>query len=135
MPFKEDSQTHSAQGTFLLRHNSDGEVETVDPSINASGAVTFIPETYALLLPIANTEYFWDLTGVSRLEFFCRTSQDIRYGFTTNVTQSVNYRTCLSTQEKTLDFGMGWYMGNIYFACASNDAIVELEIWKHSDAD
>ena len=130
--YREDNQARTVTGVVILRRNDRGELEPADSSISGK---KFSPKTKALLLPVANDEYEYPITGISKVEISCRTLQDIRYGYSPGITQTDDYRTIRAGQEKSLDFGTNAYLGSLYFACSSDDAILEIETWSFVDAD
>lgn len=111
---------------YVVDYETDGSV--VGNGDGSPRVVAFEPEIRAIALP-PDTETAVDITGASRVEFSCRTENEVRYGYESGSTQGTSYRTLRVGDEKYLDFGMGRYLGNLYFSCTVA-VVIELEVWK-----
>ena len=112
---------------YVADYETDGSVVAGGDGTNE--VIAFSPEIRAIALS-PDTEIAVDITGASRVEFRCRTENEIHYGYESGATQGNNYRTLKVDDEKYLDFGMGQYLGSLYFSC-SVAVEIELEVWKN----
>lgn len=114
-----------AQIVYSIPYDSEN-AGTTEPTI-FTGAIA-----PPLVLAIANQEYLFAVSQAMRIEFFCRTDDEVRYAYQEGGTHlpGLGYRTLRPGSEKDLNFGNGYFDGTLYFASSTAGAVIELEVWS-----
>jgi hypothetical protein len=145
MPFgryaPNSKEFEGAQIVYVRDYNTDGSLVGLgggdgdgDASVSRVFAGAIAPP---LILEVANEEYPFRLAKARRIEFFCRTDDEVRYAYQEGGTYlpSIGYRTLRPGSEKDLNFGNGYFDGIIYFASSTAGAVVEIEVWSADTVD
>jgi hypothetical protein len=118
----------AAQIVYTIDYDSDGADNGARDNSPIIFAGAIAPP---LVLAIANQEYSFVVSKAKRIEFFCRTDDEVRYAYQEGGTflPSIGYRTLRPGSEKDLNFGDGYFDGTVYFASSTAGAVVEIEVW------